>query len=405
MSVAEEAVIDIFDDAFQRDPYDTIRRAREKARVARDPFGSMIPLRIEDFEAVATDGRFSAFGDQLAQMLGLEPGPAYDWLAGSLMFLDPPDHTRIRGLVRKEFTPRRVAELAPAILATTDRLLDAVLPSGGMEFIEAFASQLPLITVCQLLGVPTTDWRLLRDWSARLLPNHPREAPRADRAAREFRDYVQDLIDQRRRRPAGDLVTALAGATGAGQLSDEELWILIVLLVFAGNDTTMGLLANAIYLLLRHPDQLRLVRTDPERYVGPAIEEILRFEPPVSGDGRIAREDVQFGPLNIKAGQMLRLMPTAVNRDPVRFADPDVFDIQRFPDKHMSFGWGMHLCLGATLARAEARIAIPRILARLDDLELATADATWAATRGRTLESLPLAFSSADRSIGERTEP
>lgn len=206
----------------------------------------MIPLRIEDFEALATDGRFSAFGDQLAQMLGLEPGPAYDWLAGSL-------------------------------------------PSGGVEFIEAFASQLPLITVCQLLGVPTTDWRLLRDWSARLLPNHPGEAPRADRAAREFRDYVQDLIDQRRRRPAGDLVTALAGATGAGQLSDEELWILIVLLVFAGNDTTMGLLANAIYLLLRHPDQLRLVRTDPERYVGPAIEEVLRFEPPVSGDGRIAQ--------------------------------------------------------------------------------------------------------------------
>jgi cytochrome P450 len=178
-----------------------------------------------------------------------------------------------------------------------------------------------------------------------------------------------------------------------------------VLLVFAGNDTTMGLLANAIYLLLRHPDQLRLVRTDPERYAGPAIEEILRFEPPVSGDGRIAGEDVQFGPLNIKAGQMLRLMPTAVNRDPVRFADPDVFDIQRFPDKHMSFGWGMHLCLGATLARAEARIAIPRILARLDDLELATADATWAATRGRTLESLPLAFSSADRSIGKRAKP
>ncbi len=404
MSVAEEVVIDIFDDAFQRAPYDTIRRAREQARVARDPFGSMILLRIEDFEAVATDGRFSAFGDQLAQMLGLEPGPAYDWLAGSLMFLDPPDHTRIRGLVRKEFTPRRVAELEPAILATTDRLLDAVLPSGGMEFIEAFASQLPLITVCQLLGVPTTDWRLLRDWSACLLPNHPGEAPRADRAAREFRDYVQDLIHQRRRRSAGDLVTALAGATGAGQLSDDELWILIVLLVFAGNDTTMGLLANAIYLLLRHPDQLRLVRTDPERSGGPALEAILRVEPPGSGGGRLGRAvgvPVDHG---VVAGQMLRLMPTAVNRDPARFTDPDVFDIQRFPDKHMSFGWGMHLCLGATLARAEARIAIPRILARLDDLELTTADAAWAATRGRTLESLPLAFSSAARSIGERPE-
>ena len=392
MTVAEELVIDIFADSFRRDPYDTIRQAREKAPVARDPFGSLILLRIEDFETVATDGRFSAFGDRLAQMLGLAPGPAFDWLAGSLMFLDPPDHARIRGLVRKEFTPRRVAELEPAIAATTGRLLDAAQPAGAMEFVADFASQLPLITICQLLGMPTTDWPLLRDWSARLLPNHPGEAARADQAAGEFRAYVQDVIAERRRRPGRDLISALAGATGTGQLSDDELWILIVLLVFAGNDTTMGLLANAVYLLLRHPDQLRLVRAQPDRYIDTAIEEVLRFEPPVSGDGRIAREDVQLGDLAIPAGQLLRLMPTAVNRDPARFADPGRFDIGRRPNKHMSFGWGMHLCLGATLARAEARIAIPQILNRLGDLELA-GEITWAATRGRTLESLPLTFS------------
>jgi pimeloyl-[acyl-carrier protein] synthase len=394
MTIAEESVVDVFDEEFQRNPYGVLREARTRARCARDPFGSLILLRADDFEAVASDGRFGAFGDRLARMLGLEAGPAYDWLAGSLMFLDPPDHTRLRGFARKEFTPRRVAALQNAILATTDQLLDAVLPHTEMEFIGEFASRLPLITICQLLGVPTSDWALLRDWSAQLLPNNPNQVPTADRAVTEFRDYVEALIRQRRRSPSEDLVSALTAAASDGKLTPDELWILITLLVFAGNDTTMGLLANSVYLLVSHPDQLKLVKDQPETYIDTAIEEFLRFEPPVSGNGRIARQDVQLGDLTIAAGQELRLMPVAVNRDPLRFAEPDVFDIQRSPNRHMSFGWGPHLCLGATLARAEARIAIPRVLKRLDDIELATPRAIWAATRGRTLESLPLTFTS-----------
>ena len=202
------------------------------------------------------------------------------------------------------------------------------------------------------------------------------------------------LIRERRRSPSEDLVSALTAAASDGKLTPDELWILITLLVFAGNDTTMGLLANSVYLLVSHPDQLKLLKDQPETYIDTAIEEFLRFEPPVSGNGRIARQDVQLGDLTIAAGQELRLMPVAVNRDPLRFAEPDLFDIQRSPNRHMSFGWGPHLCLGATLARTEARIAIPRVLKRLDDIELATARAIWAATRGRTLESLPLTFTS-----------
>jgi cytochrome P450 len=378
--------------AFQRNPYDALSEARTRARCARDPFGSLILLRADDFEAVATDRRLDAFGDRLARMLGLESGPAYDWLSGSLMFLDPPDHTRLRGFVRKEFTPRRVAARHHGILATTDQLLDAALPAGEMEFIREFASRLPLITICQLLGVPVSDWPLLRDWSAHLLPDNPGQVTTADTAVTEFRDYVQDLIRERRRRPSDDLVSALTAAAADGQLTPDELWILITLLVFAGNDTTMGLLANSLYLLVTHPDQLELVREHPGTYIDQAIEEFLRFEPPVSGNGRIARQDVQLGDLTIAAGQELRLMPVAVNRDPLRFTQPDVFDIQRSPNRHVSFGWGPHLCLGATLARAEARIALPRVLERLNAIELTTGSATWAATRGRTLESLPLAF-------------
>jgi cytochrome P450 len=392
MTVADELVVDVFDEAFQRNPYHVLSEARTRARCARDPFGSLILLRADDFEAVAADRRFDAFGDRLARMLGLESGPAYDWLSGSLMFLDPPDHTRLRGFVRKEFTPRRVAALQDGILATTDQLLDAALPTGEMEFIKEFASRLPLITICQLLGVPVSDWPLLRDWSAHLLPDNPGQVTTADTAVTEFRDYVQDLIRERRRRPSDDLVSALTAAASDGQLTSDELWILITLLVFAGNDTTMGLLANSLYLLVTHPDQLELVKEHPGMHIDQAIEEFLRFEPPVSGNGRVARQDVQLGDLTIVAGQELRLMPVAVNRDPLRFAQPDVFDIQRSPNRHVSFGWGPHLCLGATLARAEARIALPRVLERLNAIELATGSATWAATRGRTLESLPLAF-------------
>lgn len=294
--------------------------------------------------------------------------------------------------MRKEFTPRRVAELRPRILETADRLLDAVLPIGEAEFINDFASQLPLITICQLLGVPTADWQLLRDWSAHLLPNNPGEVARAERAVSAFRTYVEELTRYRRRHPSDDLISALTSAEAGDKLSHDELWILITLLVFAGNDTTMGLLANSIYLLLQHPEQLQLVKTSSEMYIDNAIEEFLRFEPSVSGNGRVALEDVNIGDLTIRAGQALRLMPIAVNRDPTRFANPDSLDITRFPNKHMAFGWGMHLCLGAYLARTEARIAIPRVLHRLENVQLASAGAFWAATRGRTLESLPLTF-------------
>jgi cytochrome P450 len=392
MTIPDELVVDVFDEAFQRNPYDVLRKAGTQARCARDPFGSLILLRADDFEAVASDRRFGAFGDRLARMLGMEAGPAYDWLSGSLMFLDPPDHTRLRGFVRKEFTPRRVAALQHGILATTDQLLDAALPAGEMEFIEEFASRLPLITICQLLGVPVSDWPLLRDWSAALLPDNSSQIPAAHRAVTEFRDYVGELIRERRRRPCDDLVSALTFAASGGQLTHDELWILITLLVFAGNDTTMGLLANSVYLLVAHPDQLHLIREQPGTDIDGAIEECLRFEPPVSGNGRIARQDVRLGDLSIEAGQELRLMPVAVNRDPLRFAEPDVFDIRRSPNRHLSFGWGPHLCLGATLARTEARIALPRVLERLNGIELTAGGATWAATRGRTLESLPLTF-------------
>jgi cytochrome P450 len=253
----EEPVVDVFGEEFQRNPYGVLREARARARCARDPFGSLILLRADDFEAVASDGRFGAFGDRLARMLGLEAGPGYDWLAGSLMFLDPPDHTRLRGFARKEFTPRRVAALRNAILATTDHLL--------------------------------------RDWSAQLLPDNPTQVPAADRAVTEFCDYVEALIRERRRSPSEDLVSALTAAASDGKLTPDELWILITLLVFAGNDTTMGLLANSVYLLVAHPDQLKLLKDQPETYIDTAIEEFLRFEPPVSGNGRIARQDVQLG--------------------------------------------------------------------------------------------------------------
>jgi cytochrome P450 len=385
--------IDVFDEGFQRDPYPAFARARSVGPIARDTFGNLVVLHIEDYEAVSTDPRFRSYGDSLPIMLGATSGPTYDWLAGSLLFLDPPDHTRIRGLVRREFTPRRLAALRPTIAATTDRLLDAVAAAGQMEVIGDFASQLPLLTICRLMGMPTQDWRLLRDWSARLLPNHPREVPASDQAVSEFRDYLAQLIRDRRRNGGDDLVSALVAAEHDDELCHDELWVMLMLLVFAGNDTTMGLLANAVYLLLTHPEQAAVLAADPDERIAAAGEEFLRFEPPVSGNGRIAREDLVLRDVEIEAGQIVRLMPTAVNRDPRRFVDPDRFDITRSPNRHGAFGYGMHLCLGATLARLEAQVALPRLWERLDGLALAGDGIRWAPTRGRTLESLPVRFS------------
>jgi len=393
-ATAATPVIDVFDETFQRDPYPVFAAARRHGRIAHDTFGSIILLHIKDFEDVAADKRFGAFGDRLPRMLGASDGPTYDWLANCVMFLDPPDHTRLRGLVRREFTARRLAVLHEQIAQTTDSLLDAVAGAGEMEVIEDFAAQLPLITICQLVGMPAADAPRLRGWSDHLLANNSAEVPRADRAITEFRDYLLDLIRARRRDPGDDLVSALTVAEANDQLCTDELWNLIMKLVFAGNDTTMGLLANAVYLLLRHPDQLAALAEHPEARIAAAVEEFLRFEPPVSGNGRIALTDVQLGDLAIGAGQALRLMPTAVNRDPERFDDPDTFDLARSPNRHVAFGYGAHLCLGATLARMEAQIAIPKLIARLKNLQLATPDIRWAATRGRTLERLPVTFTS-----------
>jgi cytochrome P450 len=390
--LSRDLVIDVFDEAFQRDPYPVFRAARQRGRTARDTFGSIILLHIKDFEYIAADKRFGAFGDRLPRMLGATSGPTYDWLARCVMFLDPPDHTRLRGLVRREFTARRLSVLHGQIAQTTDMLLDAVAAAGEMNVIEDFAAQLPLITICQLIGMPAADAPLLRRWSDHLLANNAQEIPRADQAISEFRDYLTDLIGQRRRHPGDDLVSALTVAERNDQLCQDELWNLLMKLVFAGNDTTMGLLANSVYLLLCHPEQLAALIEQPAARVAAAVEEFLRFEPPVSGNGRIALTDVEFGDLTVSAGQALRLMPTAVNRDPERFTEPDVFDITRSPNRHVAFGYGVHLCLGAMLARMEAQIAIPKVVGRLRNMRLATPAVRWAATRGRTLESLHITF-------------
>jgi hypothetical protein len=390
MDGGPESIIDVFDPEFQRDPHSAFRAARQRGRIVHDAFGHVILLNIDDFEAVGLDERFRGFQGQFQEMFGISDGPAYEWLDGQLLFLDPPEHTRIRKLVSRAFTPRRVAELAPRILATVDELLDAIIEAGEADFLSKFAAPLPLITICQLLGVPREDWPLLRSWGAHLLPNKPSEVPASDLAVAEFRDYLRELIADRRTRPRDDLVSALVDAGDDERLTTDELWNLLMTLLFAGHDTTMNLLCNSLYLLLTNPEQLAYLREDMTGRIDATVEECLRYEPPVSGNGRQAAADVEVNGIAFQAGQVIRLMPIAVNRDPIRFQNPDIFDIRRAPNRHVAFGMGIHFCLGAPLARQEARIAIPRLFERIKTISITSDEVHWAATRGRSLEALPI---------------
>jgi cytochrome P450 len=294
-----------------------------------------------------------------------------------------------------------VERLRPRIAQIVDGLLDRVHGAGGMDLIEEFAYPIPVIVICEMLGVPVEDHERFKGWSldiARgldsvLLPPDS-DVPRRSLASRNaLADYFRELIAARRRAPRSDMLSELIAAEEAGdKLSESELLATCILLLIAGHETTVNLIGNGTLALLRHPDQLRRLRDDP-RLIGTAVEELLRFDGPVQRTARIPSEDVLIGGRVIAKGEMVMPFIGAADRDPAQFPDPDRLDLGRTDNRHIAFGWGIHFCLGAPLARVEGQIAINALVQRLPKLALATPTPEFRQSLTlRGLKSLPVTF-------------
>lgn len=338
------------------DIYEWFRRMREDRPVVLDEqFG--MPwwhvFRYDDVARVLTDhARFSS------RVPAFELGP----LAETMIGKDPPDHRKLRNLVNLAFTPRAVARLAPRVAELTARLLDRTRARGEMDVVADLSGPLPAQVICELLGVPEADWDAVRGWA------HIHGPARG--SGRAMRSYFLDLVAERRRSPREDLVSALAAAEVDGErLTEAELLGFCALLLIAGQETTKNLIANFFLTLSDHPDaQARL--THEPALIPIAIEEVLRFLPPVWFLMRRTTADVELGGVRIPAGQHVMPWTASANRDGAQFPDPDRFDVARDPNRHLGFGHGIHFCVGAPLARLEAAVALPMMLERLGDVRV-----------------------------------
>jgi cytochrome P450 len=358
--------------------------------------------RYEDILAVLRDDRFSvdprnvtAF-DEVREETG-EADSFITQAAGRvLLFTDPPDHTLLRTLVNKAFTPRTVERLRGHITELVDGILDDVAGRGEMDVIADLAFPLPALVICELMGVPTSDRDMFHGWSGEVAPILDPWASKevldnAVQTLAKFLFYFMDLVQKRRQDPQDDLVSALlATEEHDDKLTDEQLLALCILVFIAGHETTQNLIGNGLLALLRNPDQLRKLREDPS-LTKDAVEELLRYDSPVQLTGRSPTTDVEISGVTIPKGEQIVLLLGAGNRDPAVFDDPDSLDITRSKTSVLSFGAGAHFCLGAGLARLEGGIVFDALLARFPDIQLAVEQPEYRETLTlRGLRSLPV---------------
>lgn len=373
-----------FDPAFRENPYPTYNQLRETSPVSESPLGFLVLTRYADCSNLlrspltSNDQRKSpTFREQVIAQ-GLDPDEVM-MQTRPFLFLDPPDHTRLRGLVNKAFTPRVVESLRPRIEQVVNGCIDAAARKGSFEVIEDLAYPLPVIIISEMLGVPPEDSEKFKAWSRDLVRGldpdvfiPQEELDRRQRTAEAFQAFFTDLIAKRRAEPRDDLISALIAAEDQGnQLSEEELLATCSLLLIAGHETTVNLIGNGVLALLRNPGQLQLLRDDPS-LVKTAVEEVLRYDPPVQLTSRRAVQEIPISEGVIKPDQEAILLIGAANRDPDQFADPDRLDITREDNRHIAFGMGIHFCVGAPLARLEGQVALNAFAQRLIEPRLVT---------------------------------
>jgi len=364
--------------AHRSDPHATWRALREAEPVYWHPVFRMWMLtRYEDVLFVLRDGNFTTDRSSVPLMrwiarMSRDDAQFSAMIERNLLMMDGPDHTRLRGLVSKAFTPRRVEGLRPRLEQVVDGLLDDCAERGEMELVRDFAHPLPVIAIAELLGVPVADRHLFAHWSAQLVQLlDPLQASGGvesmRRATHEIFGYFGRLLEERRSDPRDDLLSAMITAEQDGlRLEELDLLALSSLLLVAGHETTSNLIGNAVLALLRNPDERKRLQDDPA-LITTAIDEFLRYDGPIQFTDRAVRSDCEIGGKQIRQHQLVGVVLAAANRDPEQFADPERLDLGRSDNRHLAFGQGSHFCLGAQLAKLEAEIAIGRLLRRFPD--------------------------------------
>lgn len=385
-------------DEFYEDPFPFYARLRRRDPVHREPDGSYFLTRYDDVVAVYQDHhRFSSdkrvefapkFGD----------APLYEHHTTSVVFRDPPDHTRIRKLFAPAFTPKALAALEPRVERLVDALLDRAAARGGFDVVEDFAAALPVALIGDMLGVPGDERGPLRGWSLAIL-GALEPAPGAERleagnrAVEEFKAYLRRLIADRRRRPStdpGEILSALLAAEDAGdRLTEIELLHQCIFLLNAGHETTTNLIANAVVSLLEHPAEHARLRAAPG-LLASAVEEFLRYQSPNQLGNRAVVAEATVGGVTMPPGTLVTLGIGAANRDPAQFPDPDRLDLVRSPNRHLAFITGIHACAGMWLARMEGRVAIGRLVARFERLRAAGKPVRARRARFRVVSAFPV---------------
>lgn len=401
--VADAPLFNPFSPEFVQNPYPSFQLLRDNQPLMKTPLGFWVASRYADVQLILKDKRFGkGFEERMKMRNGDDvfDNPVYANMRTWMLVQDPPDHSRLRGLVAKAFTARRIESLRPQIQALVDELLEGVVDRKRMDFIHDFAYPLPVNVICDMLGIPPEDrgrFQAGSSISGRLID----PTPVSDDEMRQIQEgfagqsaYFRELFARRRAEPQDDLTTVLVQAEEAGErLSEAELVGNVILLFGAGHETTVNLLGNGLFALLQNPDEYAKLRTDPDLIPG-AIEEMLRFDSSVQMTGRTAMEDVEINGVTIPKGEHIINLLGAANRDGAAFDDPESFRADRKDVRPTSFGGGIHFCLGAQLARVEAEIAFRSLLERLPDLRLEAPDTPdWRPTFTlRGLKSLPIAW-------------
>ncbi len=371
---------------FQANPYPYYEMLRANAPVFFWPnWGIWFLTRYDDNVAAFKDARLAHEIERVLtrEERGLQPEPEPDvaplvsMQQSWLLFRDPPDHTRLRGLVHKAFTPRVIESLRSRTQGITDQLIDTALANGGMDLVKDFAVPLPVTVIAEMLGIPPADYPIFSGWSRDLaftleMTESHEVYQRGAKATVELSAYLRELINACRIQPKDDLISALVAAEAEGdKLTEDEMVGTLELLLVAGHETTVNLIGSGMLALLRHPDQWEKFKADPA-LVKSTTEELLRYDSPVQMTSRWILEDMEFLGQKMHRGQQVAMLIGAANHDPERFVDPGTLDITRDPNPHIAFGNGIHFCLGAPLARMESQIAFATLARRLPDLKLVT---------------------------------